>query len=376
MFGSNVRAKLAVAVSVPIVAAVAIGATPQLAVAAKPKPIPVPVVLSFAANKTSFTNAGGSVVLRAKMKYAASCKMTVSPPLTGFPRSFSCSSGSTKQTASLKLNKGQNPITYTFGLKVKNSSGTGAATNVTVTEGAAPPPISFSTPTPGNSTTLVFGPEGVFVADDPLVVTVTNHSSTTQLITAVTIGTTTGDPNDFILNRNNCGYITAHATCSLAVQFQPTGAGTRTGVVYVQDASWGKSGNAAVLNLRGTGVWASATVSNSNVSQNVLNFGNQVVLTASSAQLVKVLNVGTVPLYISGISSTGGNSADFVPTPGSCIDQITANYPLIVSVGASCTFDVVFDPSGDGLRTSNLVVDDNTLPTQTQLAVEGTGTGG
>ena len=258
---------------------------------------------------------------------------------------------------------------------MKNTSGTAVATNVVVTEGAAPPPISFSTPTPGNSTTLVFGPEGVFVADDPLVVTVTNHSTTTQLITGVAIGTT-GDVNDFLLNRNNCGYITAHATCSLAVQFQPTGAGTRTGTVDVVDGSWGKTGTAAVLNLRGTGVWASATVSNPNVSQNVLNFGNQLVLTSSQPQLVKVLNVGSVPLYISGISSTGGNSADFLPAAGSCIDQNTGSYPLIVSVNASCTFQVVFDPSGEGLRNSNLVVDDNTLPTQTQLAVEGTGTGG
>jgi hypothetical protein len=48
-------------------------------------------------------------------------------------------------------------------------------------------------------------------------------------------------------------------------------------------------------------------------------------------------------------------------------------YPLIVSIGQSCTFTVAFDPSGPGTRTSDVVVDDNTLGTQTQLGVEGNG---
>ena len=82
-----------------------------------------------------------------------------------------------------------------------------------MTEGAAPPPISFTTPT-GSPTTLVFAAEGVFVGDDPLIVTVHNNSSKTQIITAVTI-TPVGDPTDFLLNRNNCGYVTSHANCSL-----------------------------------------------------------------------------------------------------------------------------------------------------------------
>ena len=49
------------------------------------------------------------------------------------------------------------------------------------------------------------------------------------------------------------------------------------------------------------------------------------------------------------------------------------NCPQIVSVGQSCTFGVLFDPSGSGVRTTYVVVDDNTLGTQTQLQVLGSG---
>ena len=344
-------------------------------------PLPVPVVLSFTATRTSVPNTGASVVLKAELKYASSCEITVSPSLKGFPSSSSCSSDLVTRSVTLRANDSGDPITYTFGMIVKNSAGSTAATNVVVTEGAAPSPISFTPPPPGTPTTVVFAPEGVFVADDPLVVTVTNNSATTQVISSAAISTV-GDSADFILIRNNCASVTAHADCSLAIQFQPTGAGTRTGAMNVVDASWGTTGTTLQLQLRGTGVWAAATVSNTNIRNNVLSFPtSQVLLTPSTPQPVTLTNVGSVPLYISGISLTGGESPDFdAPAaplePGTCINQLTnpPSYPLIVSVGHSCTFDVIFDPSGTGPRTSNVVVVDNTLGAQTQLGLEGTGT--
>jgi len=257
-------------------------------------------------------------------------------------------------------------------MNVKNKVGTAQATNLVVTEGAAPPPISFTAPT-GNATTLVFAPEGVFVADDPLIVTVHNNSTTTQVITSVTIGTT-GDPSDFILNRNNCGYITARETCSLAVQFQPSGAGTRSGVVNIVDSSWGKLGATVPLKLQGIGVWASATVANANIRGNQLSFPAQYgVATPSPLQFVSLVNSGSVPLYINGIGDTGGETTDFPVTFGNCVNPITQTFPLVVAVGQSCTFGVAFDPSASGVRTTSVVVDDNTIGTQTQLQVQGTG---
>ena len=373
MFHFKVRSKLAMAVTVPIVVAtVAVVGTPQFALGASR---PVPVVLSFTAAKTSIPDAGGNVVLKARLKYAASCKIMGSPSLKGFPGSFSCSSDLVRRSVTLRANNSGNTITYTFGMIVKNSTGSTTATNIIVTEGAAPSPISFTPPPPGSPKTVVFAPEGVFVADDPLVVTVTNNSSTTQDITSAAISTV-GDSADFILVRNNCAYVTAHASCSLAIQFQPSGAGIRTGAISVVDASWGTTGTTLQLQLRGTGVWAAATVSNNYIRNNVLVFPtSQVLLNPSPVQNVTVTNVGSVPLYISpyGISLTGGESTDFSVTMDTCGNQINVSDPLIVSIGHSCTFAVTFAPSGTGTRTSNVVVADNTLGAQTQLGLEGVG---
>lgn len=366
MFRTSIRSKLVAAVTVSLVAAATLLGTAQTAFGTS-SPSAVPVVKSFKASKTFFTDLGGKVVLSANLKYAKTCSMTVSPGIKGFPRSFSCSSDVVKETAGLPVNNASNPISYTFGLTVKNKAGSVTATNVVVSEGAAPPPISFTTPN-GSSTTLLFASEGVFVADDPLIVRVHNNSSITQLITGVAIGTG-GEPTDFILNRNNCSYITAHETCSFAVQFQPSGSGLRNGTVDVVDSSWGKNGATAVLKLEGIGVWATATVGNANISSGTLSFPDQYGVGSSSPeQFVSLYNSGTVPLYVDGISDTGGEAADFTVQPGTCTGA-----PLIVAVGQSCTFGVLFVPSASGQRSSNIVVDDNTLGTQTQLPVAGTG---
>lgn len=371
MFRSSIRSKLMAAVTVPVVAAATLFGTAQVAFGTS-SPSAVPVVKSFKASKTTLTDSGGKVVLSADLKYAKTCSMTVSPGLKGWPRSFSCSSDLVTETVVLAANKTENPLSYTFGLTVKNKAGTVTATNVVVSEGAAPPPISFTTPN-GSSTTLVFAREGVFVADDPLIVRVHNNSSTTQLITTVAVGTV-GDPTDFLLNRNNCSYITAHETCSLAVQFQPSGAGLRTGVVDVTDSSWGTGGATAVLKLEGIGVWATATVGNANISGGTLAFPTPSGVGSSSPeQFITLYNSGSVPLYVDGISDTGGEATDFQVEAGSCLNPLTGGFPLIVGLAQSCTFGVTFAPSASGPRGSNIVVDDNTLGTQTQLPVTGTG---
>src|ERR1035438_8947889 len=117
MFGSKVRSNWAAIVAVPV-AIVIVAAVGTPAGAAKPTAIPV--VKSFTISKTSLPNTGGSVVLKGKLQYAVSCKVTVSPGLKGFPKSFGCGSNSFTKTVSFASNKGQNPSQYTFGMSVKN----------------------------------------------------------------------------------------------------------------------------------------------------------------------------------------------------------------------------------------------------------------
>ena len=51
------------------------------------------------------------------------------------------------------------PITYTFMLRVKGNGGTVPASNVVITVGAAPPPITFS------PSRVNFGDEGVGIPE-------------------------------------------------------------------------------------------------------------------------------------------------------------------------------------------------------------------
>jgi hypothetical protein len=342
-----------------------VAATPVVVAVAAAPPVPAPVVNSFTASSSTISDAGGKLVLRASLQYGSTCVLSVTPNPKGLPKTSPCSN-SFSDSVALAANKTPNADSYTFALSVANRTSTVSATNVVVAVDAMPPPISFT------PTSLTFAKEGVFVADEPLIVTVHNNASTTQVISSVAIGTL-GEPSDFLLNKNNCSYLTAHESCSFAIQFQPTGAGPRTGVVDVLDSTWGTSGGMAHLNVFGTGVWATATVANSSISHNVLNFAVQGVLTKSPLQYVTVSNVGAVPLYISGIIVTGDESTDFSISPGNCINQITGSFPFVVGVSQKCTFGVAFEPSAAAQRSTYVVVDDNTIGTQTQLQVAGTG---
>jgi hypothetical protein len=340
--------------------------SPAVVVAeAAPPPVPAPVVSSFTASKTSLSDAGGKIELKASFSSGATCKMTVTPTLKGFSDKFPCST-SAHRFVTLSGDKGENPVQYTFGLTVENKTSSVAATSVVVEVAAPPPPLSFS------PSSLTFASEGVFVADDPMIVTVHNNAATTQNISAVAVGSV-GEPTDFILNRNNCTYLTAYESCSFAIQFQPTGTGPRTGIVDIVDSSWGTAGGVGHVDLSGTGVWATATVSNANITDNVLNFPVEGVLAPSAPQYVTVTNAGSVPLYISGIGVTGAESTDFSIQAGTCINLLTNSYPFVVGIGQSCSFGVSFDPSSASTRETNVVVDDNTIGTQTQLQAQGTG---
>lgn len=345
--------------------AASVAATPVVVAEAALPLLPTPVVSSFTASDTSLSDLGGKVTLTASFQYGSACTMTVTPSVKGFSGSFPCA-GKLTRDVTLAGNPSENPVDYTFALTVQNRTASETATNVVVSVGASPPPISL---TPRS---LTFANEGVYVEDDPLIVTVHNDASTTQVISGVAIGTA-GEPTDFILNRNNCSYLTAHENCSFVVQFQPSGAGPRTGVVNVVDSSWGTAGGSVHLGLLGNGVWAKATVANTNITGNTLHFAVQGVLTTSSLQYVTVTNVGSVPLYISGIGVTGGEATDFSVSAGNCINQITNAYPFVVGLRQKCRFAVAFEPSDGAARSTNVVVDDNTIGTQTQLRAEGIG---
>jgi hypothetical protein len=76
-------------------------------------------------------------------------------------------------------------------------------------------------------------------------------------------------------------------------------------------------------------------------------FDNQMVSTTSAPRTVAVANTGDTPQPVRG-RMNGGNFAEFAQT-NDC--------PSMIAVGASCTFNITFTPSGTGWRGGSLIFD-------------------
>ena len=104
------------------------------------------------------------------------------------------------------------------------------------------------------------------------------------------------------------------------------------------------------------------------LSATSLNFGSRTVGAASPTQTVKLTNTGPAALNLAMVAFGGANSADFAQT-NTC--------DFAIAVGASCTINITFTPSGAGTRTASLFVTGNISggPLGVGLAGIGTDTG-
>jgi hypothetical protein len=96
------------------------------------------------------------------------------------------------------------------------------------------------------------------------------------------------------------------------------------------------------------------------LSPTSLTFGDQYVLTTSSAQNVTLSNIGSVALSLSNITASG----DFAQT-NNCGSSVAA--------GASCTISVTFTPTQTGLRNGTLSVSDNAPGSPQTVSLSGNG---
>ena len=96
-------------------------------------------------------------------------------------------------------------------------------------------------------------------------------------------------------------------------------------------------------------------------------FGDQPVGVASAAMVVTIENNGNDTLSITGVSVSGTDAADFVPTPG----QMPT---FTIAAGGTETVSIVFTPGAAGARSASLDIasdDPDTDPLQVPLS--GTG---
>ena len=103
------------------------------------------------------------------------------------------------------------------------------------------------------------------------------------------------------------------------------------------------------------------------LSPTSLSFGNHQVNTISAAQTVTLKNSGDAPLSIKGIGLSGPNSSDF-HQQNTCLSSSST-----LAAGASCTINVTFTPSAEGVLSASLSIADNASGSPQSVALSGTG---
>jgi hypothetical protein len=206
-----------------------------------------------------------------------------------------------------------------------------------------PPPLSVS------PKSLTFGNQLVGTTSATQPITLKNNGGTTATVTVTISG-------DFT-ETNNCSPLAAGASCTINVAFKPLTTGTLGGTVTISD---NLPGNAQTVSLAGTGVAPAVTLSGTSVS-----FGNQIVGTSSTAQVVTLTNSGTSGLNITSIAITGTNSGDFSQT-NTCGTGVAA--------GANCTISVTFKPTATGARSASVTITDDASGSPQSVTLSGTGT--
>jgi len=100
------------------------------------------------------------------------------------------------------------------------------------------------------------------------------------------------------------------------------------------------------------------------LTPSILDFGVQLVGTASSNQTETLTNTGGSELVISGVAMAGTNVTDFNQS-GTCRSSLAA--------GANCTIGVTFTPSLIGPRSASITITDNSVGSPHSVSLSGVG---
>jgi hypothetical protein len=205
---------------------------------------------------------------------------------------------------------------------------------------------------------LTFTAQPLNIQSAAQVVTLTNNGGVA--LTGIAI-TTTGTG---FANTTTCtATLNPAANCTISVTFTPTAVGASAGMVSVADSA---ANTPQTITLNGTG---QNGVPVDVVTPNPLAFTPQPVGVPSAALPVTVSNAtGTGPLVITGITFGGTNGSDFSQT------NTCGTLPATVAVGATCTINVVFNPTSGtpAARTATLTLADNA--TNSSINITGTAT--
>ena len=200
---------------------------------------------------------------------------------------------------------------------------------------------------------LAFGNQTVGVASGVKTVTLSNSGTATLHITRIVAS------GDFA-QTNTCGtQVLVGANCLISVTFKPTVAGARTGnVTITTDAAVATD----TVALTGTGVAVTTPVLS--MSPASLTFADQVIGSASAAQIITLKNTGNGVMQVKSIAVAGTQKTDFSQTSG-CGTALAA--------GATCTIDVAFKPTVAGSRSATVDISTDAGDGMDSVALTGKG---
>ena len=157
---------------------------------------------------------------------------------------------------------------------------------------------------------------------------------------------------------NNCpASLAVAASCSIDVNFGPTVKGPRTGSLLIgHDAA----GSPSVVTLAGDGIAPSLEVY---PYPPVMDFGDQGLGSTSASNYVFINNVGSSPVTLSSIESTG----NFAYTSGCPLT------PASLAPAEGCSLDVTFTPTALGPRQGTLTIHSDAPGSPHQMKLSGKG---
>ena len=198
---------------------------------------------------------------------------------------------------------------------------------------------------------LNFGSQGVGTTSATEVIAISNPSNVKLRIESVVA---TGN----FVETNDCGTgLSAGASCTVSVTFSPTSVGPQSGAITITDST---RISPFAIPVSGIGVTGSFLT----IYPPRQNFSAQAVGTSGNPSVLKLVNTGNAALNIAGVNITGSNGSDFAQT---------SNCRTSLSVGGSCTVNVIFTPTAGGSRTANLAISDDAPGSPQTASLEGIG---
>jgi hypothetical protein len=206
-------------------------------------------------------------------------------------------------------------------------------------------------------TTLDFKNQPVGTTSASLVILVSNTGQGNLTFSGITISAA-GAPQ--FAQTNNCGTgITPAGTCSISLTFTPSTSGNQSAQLVINDNA---IGSPHIVPLVGIG--ADPAVAQVVLSNTVLSFVSQTVNTSSAAQSVTLSNPSSTALVITQVVISGTNAGDFSQT-NTCGSTLPAS--------SSCSFSIIFKPSGSGPRSAQLLVSDGANGSPQGITLNGMG---